>query len=93
MTGAGVVGMGVGGIVGLMAKSKFSTADGETGSKRVSDSDSAVSTGNTASVIVGVGGALAAAGLVVWFVAPSLSGSTKASVGLNGNELVVGGSF
>lgn len=71
--GAGVVGVGVGGILGLLAKSKYDTALGETGAARHNDSATAVSGGDTATVVMAVGGAVAAVGLVVWLTAPSTS--------------------
>ncbi|MGO9712293.1 MAG: hypothetical protein ACLQBL_25750 [Polyangiaceae bacterium] len=90
-TAAGVLGLGIGGLVGLAAKGQFTTAEGETGSARVNDSSSALGTGNAATAIVVVGGVLAAAGIVVWIVAPS----PRVGVGVatNGNELVVRARF
>jgi hypothetical protein len=85
----GVVGVGVGGILGLVAKSQYSSAAGETGTARQTDSAHAVTTGNVATVVVCVGGALAAAGLVIWLTAPN----AQASVGTNGTEFFVRGSF
>ena len=64
LTGVGVVGMGVGGVLGLAAKSKYTTAQGESGAPRHDDSASAVSTGNVATVVVAAGAVLAAGGLV-----------------------------
>jgi serine/threonine-protein kinase len=87
--GAGIVALGVGGGVGLVAKSQYNTAKNETGDARKTDADSAVSTGNVATVVVIVGGALAAAGVVLWFTAPTAS----TQVGTNGHELFVRRSF
>lgn len=66
----GLVALGVGGLLGLDAKSKDTTAAGEPGTARQTDSQSAVSEGNVASVVVGVGAALAVTGVVLWLVAP-----------------------
>jgi hypothetical protein len=87
--GAGVVGIGVGGILGLVAKSKYSAAEGETGASRHSDSESAVSTGNVATVVVCAGAVVAAAGVVVWLTAPR----SQAAVGTNGNTVFLRASF
>ena len=87
--GAGVVGMGVGGILGLAAKSKFSAAEGETGASRRTDSESAVSMGNAATVVVCVGAVVAAAGVVVWLTAPR----ALAALGTNGHAVFVRASF
>jgi len=89
MGGVGVVGMGVGGILGLAAKSKYSAAEGESGPSRRTDSDSAVSTGNAATVVVCVGAVVAAAGVVVWLTAPR----AQAAVGTNGHAVFVRASF
>lgn len=87
--GAGAVAAGVGGVLGLMAKSQFNTASGESGQARVNDSASAVSSGNVATIVVVAGGVVAAAGVVVWLTAPSAS----TQVGTNGRDLVVQGTF
>jgi hypothetical protein len=89
VSGVGVVGLGVGGIVGLVAKSKFSTAEGETGSLRANDSASAVSLGNAATGLVIGGAVVAAAGLVVWLTAPR----APVQVGANIGQVVLRGSF
>lgn len=89
MGGAGVVGAGVGGIVGLVAKSQYDTANRETGPARRSDSESAVGTGNAATAIVCVGAAVAAAGVVIWLTAPR----PPAALGTNGHELFVRTTF
>jgi hypothetical protein len=89
LAAGGVVGIGIGGIVGLTAKSQFNTAEGESGQQRVNDSSSAASQGNVASVVVGVGAAVAVGGIVVWLLAPSDS----TQVGVNGRELFLRGTF
>ena len=69
--GAGVVGVGVGGILGLVAKSEFTTAVGERGAAQRADSSSAVNEGNTATVVMAVGGAVAVTGFVLWLTSPN----------------------
>jgi hypothetical protein len=88
MAGAGVVAMGVGGLVGLQAKADDNTARDETGPARFDDSTSAVRLGNTASILVGIGAAVAVAGAVVWFAVPD-----RTAVGTNGRELLLQRSF
>ncbi len=88
MAGTGVVAMGVGGFVGLQAKANDNTARDETGPARFNDSTSAVHLGNAASLIVGIGAAVAVAGAVVWFAAPD-----RTAVGTNGRELLLHRSF
>ncbi|MGD0530181.1 MAG: hypothetical protein ABSE49_33915 [Polyangiaceae bacterium] len=77
--GAGVLGMGIGGLVGLSARSEFEKAEGETGTPRINDSASAVRGGNAATAVVGVGAVVATVGLLVWLLAPSetTAGSTR----------------
>jgi hypothetical protein len=89
VAGAGLVGLGVGGVLGLLAKSQYGRAEGETGTPRHDDSVSAVGAGNVASVVFGVGAGVAAAGVVLWLTAPSAS----TTVGTSGNELFVHGTF
>jgi len=67
----GVLGLGGAGVVALAAKSDFNRANGESGSARVSESGSAVTLGNVATVLVGVGVAATVVGAVVWLTAPS----------------------
>lgn len=87
--GAGVVGMGVGVAVALDAKSKDNQALGESGPARQTDSSSAVSQGNVATVLLGVGAALAVAGVIVWLTAPS----EHVAMGTDGREVILRGSF
>jgi len=89
IAGAGLLGMGVGGIVALSAKSQFNTAQGESGQQRVTDSQAAYNQGNVASVVVGVGAAVAAAGIVVWLIAPS----PDTQVGLGAHGMTLRGRF
>jgi hypothetical protein len=87
--GAGVVGLGVGGILGLVAKSKFSSAEKESSTSRVTDSSSAVSLGDVATGVVIGGAVVTAAGLMVWLTAPS----APVQVGANAGQVFVRGSF
>jgi hypothetical protein len=87
--GIGAVGLGVGGILGLVAKSQYTKAEGEAQPGRLTDSQRAVNAGNAATVVVAVGGAVAAAGIVVWLTAPH----ARVAVGTNGSEVVFRGAF
>jgi serine/threonine-protein kinase len=93
MAGVGLAALGVGGILGLTAKSQYNTAAGETGAPRHTDSQSAYDAGNVATIVVGVGGAVAAAGLVLWLTAPSAAPSASPQVGTDGRQVLVRGSF
>jgi hypothetical protein len=81
--GLGAVGVGVGGALGLMAKSEFNTALGETGAAQRNDSTSAVHGGNVATVVMAVGGGVAAAGIILWLTAPNAA----VAVGTTGREI------
>jgi hypothetical protein len=87
--GTGAVGMAVGGVLGLAAKSKYTTAQGESGAPRHDDSASAVSTGNIATAFVAVGAVVVAGGVVLWLTAPS----GPVHVGIRGSEAFLAGSF
>jgi hypothetical protein len=89
VTGVGGVGMGVGGILGLVAKSKFTTAQGEGQPAQDTDSKSAVNTANVATVFVVAGAVVAAGGLVFWLTAPS----ADVQVGASGQGVLVRGAF
>lgn len=99
--GVGLATMGVGGLVGLSARSKASSADCANGACATpADAElrhSAVSQAGTATLLVGIGAALVAGGVVVWLTAPSdtAKGATRGvtSVGLGPSGIVVGGSF
>jgi hypothetical protein len=84
----GLAAMGAGGILGLVAKSKYDTAQQE-GAGRHADSVSAVNLGNIATGATIAGGVLAAAGLVLWFTAPT----SVAQVGSDGRQLLIAGQF
>jgi hypothetical protein len=87
--GAGIVGMGVGAAVALDAKSKDDRAAGEPGTARQTDSSSAVSEGNVATVVLGVGAAMAVAGVILWLTAPT----ERVAVGTDGRAVILRGSF
>jgi hypothetical protein len=75
---AGVVAMGVGGVVALMARSDYNTAfDAHCDAANTCDDEGydlthdARRRANIASIVVGAGAAIAVTGLVVWLTAPS----------------------
>jgi tetratricopeptide (TPR) repeat protein len=85
--GAGVVGLGVGAVFGLKAMSDKSSAAcaGTTcpNAGAASELASAQSAGTTSTIFFVAGGALAAAGATMWFLAPS-GVQLSPAVGLNG---------
>ncbi len=84
--GAGIVGVGVGSVFGLMSKSRHDQAASHCSGSVCYDQDgvdlsnSARSAGNVSTIAFIVGGAGLAAGAVLWFTAPS--GENKVEVGL-----------
>jgi hypothetical protein len=101
--GAGIAAMGASAIVAVEAKSKDNTAANETGTARVTDSHSAVSEGDTATVVFGVGVGLALAGMITFLAAPSgrsdttsgvvTQGRPSVAMGTDGRAVFVWGSF
>jgi hypothetical protein len=97
--GAGVVGMGVGTGIALDAKSKDNRAANETGTAQKNDSVSAVNEGNVATVVLVVGAAMAAAGVVLWLTAPSATtggpaeSATNLALATDGREVILRGTF
>jgi hypothetical protein len=87
LAGLGVVAFGVGEGIALDAKSKDASARGTASAE--SDTKSAVKEGNVGTAFCVAAGVVAAAGVVVWFTAPS----AKLGVGTNGREVWVGGAF
>jgi hypothetical protein len=87
--GAGIVGMGVSGAMGLVAKSQFNTATGESGPARHTDSVGAGGLADAATVVLVTGAVLTAAGVVVWLTAPK----APVAVGTNGSAVFLAGSF
>ncbi len=84
VAGAGVVGLGVGGILGLAAKSRFNEAatlcdDSGCTQDGVEIRHSAVSRGNVATIVFGIGAAGLIAGGVIWATSPK--GEARVSVG------------
>ncbi|MFI5300763.1 MAG: hypothetical protein ACHREM_21990 [Polyangiales bacterium] len=99
LAGVGIVGIGVGGLLGLSAKSTWNGAscpnDICATQADVDQRASAISRGNVATIVVGVGAALAIGGVVLWLTAPSgeARGVGVTSVGLTPSGLLIGGSF
>jgi hypothetical protein len=99
--GAGVIFAGIGGLVGVSAKSKYDQAvtDFCNGDVCVPEgkrlTDDARRLGNTATAFVAVGGALLAGGITWWIVAPRApSGSASApAVGLGLGGVTLAGRF
>ncbi len=87
--GVGVLALGAGGVIGLLAKSADDSASTEAFPAKHDDSLNASHLAQGATVVVGVGAAVAVVGAVLWFTAPS----AKASVGSNGRELLLRGTF
>jgi len=84
VAGVGVVGLGVGGVLGLAAKSKFNEAAGNCDDRGcdqtgVEQRHSAVLGGNVATIVFGVGIAGVAAGGVLWATSPK--GEARVAVG------------
>jgi hypothetical protein len=88
LTGVGVVSLGVGGVLVILAKSKDSAAQNKT-TNRNADSSNAVSLGNMATVFAGAGAAVAATGLLLWLTAPD----APVQVGANPSGLLLSGRF
>ncbi len=99
--GAGLVGMGVGGFLGLSAKSAYDSAKSDhcptgacdpAGMSAIAD---ARSRAGSATIIVGVGAAVAVGGVVMVLAAPSSSPSKVGvtSVGVGLGSISVGGRF
>lgn len=102
--GAGVAGLGLSGVFALMAVSDHNSADKEClptdrlacNAEGVELGESAVNKANVASVFLGVGGVLAATGVILIVTAPSAPDSARIGVGaqvgaLNG--VTVNGAF
>jgi hypothetical protein len=83
----GVVALGVAGALALVADVQYNNAKSESGTARVHDSSTAVTTGNVATVVSVVGAAAAALGAVVWFTAKT------APVRVGASPAAIGGSF
>jgi hypothetical protein len=84
--GIGVAGLATGAVFGLMASSKWSTAQGECGPSSCtnlqgaqSDQQSASTLANVSTAAFVAGGVAVAAGVVVWLLAPRASGGPTAT--------------
>jgi hypothetical protein len=87
--GAGLLGLGASGVLGLVAKSQDNAAAAEPFPAKHNDSVNAWHLATTATIVAGVSGAFVLGGVVVWFTQPQHG----AAVGTNGNELLVRGTF
>jgi hypothetical protein len=97
--GAGVIGMGVAGLVGWSARARYQDALGHCPGGRCDAEATRLSTeahalGNTGTWIFCVGAAVTVGGLVTWLVAPNgRPGAPSVDVGLGLGTLVVAGTF
>jgi hypothetical protein len=89
IAGAGVVTVGVSGIIGFVARAQFDTAANETFPARHVDSSAAYDLGNVGTVIAIAGGVLAVTGVVLWIAAPS----KRVVIGASTTGVVVGGAW
>lgn len=85
----GVVGVAVGGALALVAKANDVSASSEAWPQKHDDSVSAAHLADTATVVMGIGAAVAVAGAVFWFASPK----GPMSVGTSGSAVIVRGSF
>jgi hypothetical protein len=101
--GVGVVTLAVGFGVAFDAKSKDDASKTESGAAQYNDSGSAVGEGNAATVVLGVGAAVAVTGVVLWLTAPraKTDGASASSawpgrglrVATDGRALILRGTF
>jgi hypothetical protein len=89
IAGLGVAGLVVSGVLVGVAKADDDAARNELGTARHTDSQNAANLGDTATVIAGIGAALAIGGAVFWLTAPNDS----VRVGSSGSSVLVRGSF
>jgi hypothetical protein len=96
LVGAGTLAMGTGGVLGLLAKSKFKSAwdDGhcdDAGCDPIGSEiqQSAMRRGNVATVVFVSGAVFTAAGAVLWLTAPK----AEVKMGLSPKEIFVRGTF
>lgn len=100
VAGGGVVLAGVGGILGLTAKSRYDdsnagncdAASNKCNADGLAQRESAVSLGRTATVLAVIGGVATLGGVVLWLTSPSRS-TGSSSVGVSPTGLVVEGRF
>jgi hypothetical protein len=92
--GVGVATLAVGFGVAFDAKSKDDAAKTETGAAQYNDSGSAVGEGNAATVVLGVGAAVAVTGVVLWLTAPrAKADGASLGVATNGRLVILRGVF
>jgi hypothetical protein len=100
VAGAGVVTLGVGGVLALIAKSKYDNADCHDGNickqAGYDDRQSAIDSAKAANIVFGVGVAALVTGGVLWFTAPSATPTgtglaVQPTAGLGGGGLSVRG--
>jgi hypothetical protein len=89
LCGAGAAAVAIGGAFAVVAKSEHDDAATETGAARYATSQEASGFANTAAFWLVAGGAAVASGAIVWLTAPR----THTSIGTNGRELLVRGTF
>jgi serine/threonine-protein kinase len=77
--GAGLVALGVGGVFGLRASSKWSDAQKACDTDNVCSSDDAKSAARVADVLIGVGIAAVGAGVILYLTAPKESAAPETS--------------
>jgi hypothetical protein len=92
---AGIVGIGVGGLLALGAKSKAGGASCDANDVCATSADvdqrhAAVKQANVATIVVGVGAALAVGGAVLWLTAPSGGNDTTSTAKTGVTALGVG---
>ncbi len=85
----GVAGLGVSGVVGLVAKSHDVSAAAETFPAKHDDSLNASHLANAATIMAGGGAAMVVIGGLLWFTAPR----TATAVGTSGSAVWLRGSF
>jgi hypothetical protein len=99
--GAGVLGVGIGTMFGILAASKWSATRNDCAgpdrcpsyTQAVADHGATVSDGTIATIALLAGGALLASGAALFFTAPSTSGDGAPTVGLGLGTLTVRGHF
>jgi len=89
LTGVGVLGMGAGAVLALVARGRENDAENETGTARAADSDTAVREGNVATAFAVGGAVMTVAGIVVWLTAPR----TPVVASAGGRRFVLQGAF
>jgi hypothetical protein len=87
--GLGVAGLGTAGVLGLVAKSQFDKANTPTADHPEIGSHKSVKTAGMANVAAAAGAALLVTGIVLWWTTPR----STVTVGFDGSQLLVHGSF